>query len=253
MADFPLLVQKVVSSLPDVLTPHTIYLVRVGQGFDLYVTDSTGQIAHKINSPLIEIGGENLIIDSDVLSVGVAGNISNREALADGTLKIKGATNRFHSFYSREAETAMSKIKFSIGEPFIVSFWVKAVNLNNLPTEMPELYLSIDKLYKNDFQKKGNFENGDVQYIQHRIATSNSNLLSPFKPHLGFSANAVGGGIIITKWQIQKGDIATDWNPAHIDIENKINAKNEEIAFLQNKNQQLEQEIERIKQHLGIT
>lgn len=50
MADFPLLVQKVVSSLPDVLTPHTIYLVRVGQGFDLYVTDSTGQIAHKINN-----------------------------------------------------------------------------------------------------------------------------------------------------------------------------------------------------------
>lgn len=49
MADFPLLVQKVVSSLPSVLTPHTIYLVRVGHGFDLYVTDSTGQIAHKIN------------------------------------------------------------------------------------------------------------------------------------------------------------------------------------------------------------
>lgn len=53
MADFPLLVQKVVSSLPSVLTPHTLYLVRVGTGFDLYMTDSTGRIAHKINPPSI--------------------------------------------------------------------------------------------------------------------------------------------------------------------------------------------------------
>ncbi len=49
MADYPLLAQKTVSSLPSTLTANTLYFVRVGNGFDLYMTDSTGQIAHKIN------------------------------------------------------------------------------------------------------------------------------------------------------------------------------------------------------------
>lgn len=37
--------EKVVGSLPPLLTPNTIYYVRVGSGFDLYVTNSTGIIA----------------------------------------------------------------------------------------------------------------------------------------------------------------------------------------------------------------
>nr|DAS83534.1 MAG TPA: hypothetical protein [Caudoviricetes sp.] len=43
--------EKVVASLPATLTPSTIYCVRTGEGFDLYVSDATGQIAHKINRP----------------------------------------------------------------------------------------------------------------------------------------------------------------------------------------------------------
>ena len=42
-------VHKVVSALPAQLQADAVYLVRVGVGFDLYVTDSTGQIAHKVN------------------------------------------------------------------------------------------------------------------------------------------------------------------------------------------------------------
>lgn len=42
-------VEKVVASLPDPLEPDTIYYVRVGQGFDLYVTDATGAVAHSPN------------------------------------------------------------------------------------------------------------------------------------------------------------------------------------------------------------
>lgn len=41
---------KVVSSLPSTLEPDTIYLVRVGVGFDLYCSDATGSIAHSLNS-----------------------------------------------------------------------------------------------------------------------------------------------------------------------------------------------------------
>ena len=45
---------KTVSTLPASLTADAIYAVRVGVGFDLYITDSTGLIAHKVNS---EAGG----------------------------------------------------------------------------------------------------------------------------------------------------------------------------------------------------
>lgn len=43
-------VEKVVSALPDPLSPNTLYYVRVGAGFDLYLSDSTGTIAHKLNA-----------------------------------------------------------------------------------------------------------------------------------------------------------------------------------------------------------
>lgn len=43
---------KVVSSLPNTLEPNTIYLVRTGSGFDLYCSDTTGSVAHKINQQL---------------------------------------------------------------------------------------------------------------------------------------------------------------------------------------------------------
>lgn len=42
-------VSKVVSTLPDPLAANTVYAVRVGAGFDLYISDSTGTVAHKIN------------------------------------------------------------------------------------------------------------------------------------------------------------------------------------------------------------
>ena len=41
---------KVVSNLPQQLEPDTIYLVRTGNGFDLYCTDATGSIAYQIGN-----------------------------------------------------------------------------------------------------------------------------------------------------------------------------------------------------------
>jgi hypothetical protein len=43
---------KVVSALPATLAANAIYAVRVGAGFDLYITDSTGLVAHKVNDTL---------------------------------------------------------------------------------------------------------------------------------------------------------------------------------------------------------
>lgn len=41
---------KVISNLPSPLTPNAIYAVRTGEGFDLYIADSTGNVAHKVNT-----------------------------------------------------------------------------------------------------------------------------------------------------------------------------------------------------------
>lgn len=49
MANQPLQIVKTVSALPIPLAPNVIYLVRVGQGYDLYATDTTGSSAYKIN------------------------------------------------------------------------------------------------------------------------------------------------------------------------------------------------------------
>lgn len=43
--------KKVVAALPGTLDADTVYFVRAGAGFDLYVSDSTGAIAHSINAP----------------------------------------------------------------------------------------------------------------------------------------------------------------------------------------------------------
>lgn len=42
-------ITKAVASLPAVLVPNTIYAVRVGTGFDLFVSDMTGAVAHALN------------------------------------------------------------------------------------------------------------------------------------------------------------------------------------------------------------
>jgi hypothetical protein len=40
---------KTVVSLPDTLEANTMYAVRVGEGFDFYISDLTGSIAYKTN------------------------------------------------------------------------------------------------------------------------------------------------------------------------------------------------------------
>jgi len=54
---------KVVGDLPAVLEANAIYAVRVGVGFDLYISDSTGETAHRVNQdpaeyPIFETAAE---------------------------------------------------------------------------------------------------------------------------------------------------------------------------------------------------
>ena len=44
---------KVVGALPATLEQDTLYAVRARDGFDLYLSDMTGAIAHKVNDPVV--------------------------------------------------------------------------------------------------------------------------------------------------------------------------------------------------------
>lgn len=60
--------EKVIAALPGVLTADTVYFVRAGVGIDVYVSDSTGSVAHKINaSTIAEISGLQSALDEKAL------------------------------------------------------------------------------------------------------------------------------------------------------------------------------------------
>ena len=63
--------RKVLSALPGSLDADTVYLIRVGTGFDLYCTDSTGLIAYQINS---SGGGGGGLTDGDKGDITVSGS-----------------------------------------------------------------------------------------------------------------------------------------------------------------------------------
>lgn len=50
-----LVVHKVVAALPGALAPNSVYAVRVGDGFDLYISDATGAAAHRLNGTRPEV------------------------------------------------------------------------------------------------------------------------------------------------------------------------------------------------------
>jgi len=65
----PLRFNKTIVNLPGVLTPDSIFAVRKGAGIDLYVSDMTGSIAYKSNSPVsVDLLNSNTITSITSLS-----------------------------------------------------------------------------------------------------------------------------------------------------------------------------------------
>lgn len=54
--------EKVVSALPAQLASNTVYFVRVGTGFELRCSDSTGTVAHTLNLGRDLDGGDALSV-----------------------------------------------------------------------------------------------------------------------------------------------------------------------------------------------
>lgn len=72
-------VYKEIASLPATLQPDAIYLVRVGAGYDMYVTDTTGSIAYSSNGgggAVDSVNGQTGVVVLGKADVGLA-NVDN--------------------------------------------------------------------------------------------------------------------------------------------------------------------------------
>ena len=61
-------IEKNIATLPGTLTADTVYAVRAGAGFDLYITESTASVAYKVNTADLVETGSALTYTSGVLT-----------------------------------------------------------------------------------------------------------------------------------------------------------------------------------------
>lgn len=59
MSDFK--IYKEISTVPSNISSDSMYAVRTGPGFDLYLSDTTGSVAYKINDTPVSPEEENIL------------------------------------------------------------------------------------------------------------------------------------------------------------------------------------------------
>jgi hypothetical protein len=74
-------IDKVVSALPGTLVANCVYAVRVGVGFDLYIADTTGSVAHKINPNISTYVTRQTLTDGATIAYDIAGGRNARVTL----------------------------------------------------------------------------------------------------------------------------------------------------------------------------
>ena len=101
-------IDKVVGALPGALTPNTVYAVRTGAGFDLYITDSTGATAHKINKQLMTpdeveaaLTNKSVTLSKMTANDGISGG--TRTAISGMTL----LSNVVHNLHPEDTGTSI--------------------------------------------------------------------------------------------------------------------------------------------------
>jgi hypothetical protein len=108
--------RKEIAALPAVLEPNTIYAIRVGLGFDLYISDSTGALAHRVNntqdplkSPVFTYNAGSLTgVSYSDGSTKILSYSSGR--LAQSDLVRSGVTTRKTFSYSGSVLTSIAEV-----------------------------------------------------------------------------------------------------------------------------------------------
>ena len=190
-----------------------------GQADDKSAEIAAGKI-ESYDASLV-IGGTNLLVDSNKFRLGNNPDGLYKEIMPDGSLKLMGSGSVFAHWANQPTEEEY--VGINAGETYTVSLWFKAVDTTNLPTTNPQLYLGDGHWYMDSFKIVGNLAGGkEVRYIQTRTAINDLGVLGV--PHFNFPNGSLGGGLILTKWQLERGSKGTDWNPSSKDITENLAA-----------------------------
>lgn len=89
MSDFK--IYKEISTVPSNISSDSMYAVRTGPGFDLYLSDTTGSVVYKINSTSISSVEDNLV---EMTSEGLLVKIKEASDIDSFILSFDEALNR---------------------------------------------------------------------------------------------------------------------------------------------------------------
>lgn len=89
MSDFK--IYKEISTVPSEISSDSMYAVRTGPGFDLYLSDTTGSVAYKINSTSISSVEDNLV---EMTSEGLLVKIKEASDIDSFILSFDEALNK---------------------------------------------------------------------------------------------------------------------------------------------------------------
>lgn len=133
-------IEKVVSTLPGTLAADTIYCVRVGAGFDLYVTDTTGAIAYQVNQAAgagETFAGSRWLFSDFVNSATTVNQPFTLAGIASGTATTAppvADANAQGTLLLRSSATANSGVRISTTQPLISASGLAFRAIAYLPT-----------------------------------------------------------------------------------------------------------------------
>ena len=173
----------------------------------------------KSNVDNIQIGGRNLVKQSNKFNAGVANYGITTSVTAEGYLQVISTSwnGNWHTGWS-VSNTGIEE-QFNEGDLFTITFWVKRVSGNGIP-------LGYIKEGIGYFSLSGDLNSTDFKPVSYTGVWKKANYINP---HLGWEST--NGTFQISKWKIEKGNKATDWTPAPEDVVAEYTALvNQEIA-----------------------
>lgn len=84
---------KEVAYLPEVLVANSVYAVRSGSGFDLYITDITGSVAHPLNKEITTKIDPSISNISRLTTEGLLSEVPESDGVEDFISALDSALN----------------------------------------------------------------------------------------------------------------------------------------------------------------
>lgn len=157
----------------------------------------------------VKIGGRNLAMDSDKFNAGSGANGITSKIDSNGYLIVTTNSNNGNWFTYWAKTYDNIENNFNEGDPFTISFTVKAIGTKVLPT----IYIKGGMGY---YQLKGNLSE-DFSTIYYSGIWKKS---EDIRIHIGFAG--ITGTFTFKNWKIEKGTKATDWTPAPEDTDKLV-------------------------------